>query len=60
LLLRRKGIHYRRRLHRLLQAYRRRQTGRDRIESSIRGWINHVRYADTWGLRRSVLKDVQL
>jgi hypothetical protein len=60
LLLRRKGIHYRRRLHRLLQAYRWRQTGRDRLEASIRGWINHVRYADTWGLRRSVLKGVRL
>lgn len=22
--------------------------------ASIRGWINHVRYADSWGLRRRV------
>jgi hypothetical protein len=21
----------------------------------LRGWINYVRYADTWGLRRQVL-----
>lgn len=60
LLLRRKGVHYRRNLRRLLQAYHQREIGRNRIESSIRGWINHVRYADTWGLRRSVLKDVRL
>jgi hypothetical protein len=22
---------------------------------SVQGWINHVRYADTWGLRQRVL-----
>jgi hypothetical protein len=22
----------------------------------VQGWINHVRYADTWGLRRHVLE----
>ena len=26
------------------------------FDASIRGWINHVRYADTWGLRGHVLK----
>ncbi|MEN8260753.1 MAG: RNA-directed DNA polymerase [Pseudomonadota bacterium] len=25
------------------------------FDSSVQGWINHVRYADTWGLRRQVL-----
>jgi len=25
------------------------------FDSSVQGWINHVRYADTWGLRRHVL-----
>ena len=25
------------------------------FDASVRGWINHVRYADTWGLRGSVL-----
>ena len=28
------------------------------LDASIRGWINHVRYADSWGLRESVLSDV--
>jgi RNA-directed DNA polymerase len=23
--------------------------------ASVQGWINHVRYADRWGLRRHVL-----
>ena len=26
------------------------------FDASVGGWINHVRYADTWGLRRSVLR----
>ena len=26
------------------------------FDASVRGWINHVRYADTWGLRRHVLE----
>jgi retron-type reverse transcriptase len=60
LLLRRKGIHYRRRLRQLLQGYHRKEIRRSKLENSILGWINHVRYADTWGLRRSVLKDVRL
>ena len=25
------------------------------FDASVQGWINHVRYADTWGLRRHVL-----
>jgi len=26
-----------------------------KFDASVQGWINHVRYADTWGLRRHVL-----
>jgi RNA-directed DNA polymerase len=25
------------------------------FDTSVQGWINHVRYADTWGLRQHVL-----
>ena len=25
------------------------------FDAGVRGWVNHVRYADTWGLRRHVL-----
>jgi hypothetical protein len=25
------------------------------FDASVQGWVNHVRYADTWGLRRHVL-----
>lgn len=59
-LLPRKGWHYRRKLLNLLAAYRRHEIGRDMLDRSLRGWINHVRYADTWGLRRILLRDVRL
>jgi RNA-directed DNA polymerase len=26
------------------------------LDVSIKGWVNHVRYADTWGLRRNVFR----
>ena len=26
------------------------------FDASVRGWINHVRYADSWGLREHVLR----
>jgi RNA-directed DNA polymerase len=26
------------------------------LDASVKGWINHVRYADTWGLRRHVFR----
>ena len=50
LLKRRKGIAYRRKLSALVR------TGKsEQVRASVQGWINHVRYADTWGLRRAVL-----
>ena len=60
LLKRRKGIEYRRRLAGLLAAYRRHEIGRAEVSGSVLGWINHVRYGDTWGLRRAILQDVRL
>lgn len=30
------------------------------FDASVQGWINHVRYADTWGLRRHVLQKLPL
>ena len=60
LLKRRKGINYRRRLRGMLHDYRTTRSRRDQIDRSVRGWINHVRYADTWGLRAAILKEVRL
>ena len=51
LLLRRKGIAYRRRLKGSDSPVSTGQAQRSRVDSSVRGWLNHARYGDTWGLR---------
>ena len=56
----RKVIHFRRKLRRLLEAYSTGGFSFEQVDASIQGWINHVRYADSWGLRRSVLAGVRL
>jgi retron-type reverse transcriptase len=46
----RKGYAFRRKLWHLLK------TGQaEKIQPSVRGWINHARYGDTFGLRRAIL-----
>lgn len=60
LLLRRKGINYRRYLRSLLQERWQGKAGRETVQASLLGWINHLRHADTWGLRRSLLEEVVL
>jgi hypothetical protein len=53
-LKRRKGVAFRRRLRVLLAAYARGEIDFERLDASVQGWINHVRYADTWGLREAL------
>lgn len=54
-LKRRTGLAYRRRLKQLVDE------GDDaKVQASVLGWINHVRYGDTFGLRRAVLADCGL
>lgn len=51
----RKGYAYRRKLRHLLK------TGQtEKIQHSVRGWVNHARYGDTFGLRRAVLGNLGL
>ncbi len=59
-LLRRKGNQFRRRIKGLKKRYIL-GTGdvtQNDIENALKGWINHVRYGDTWGLRRTILEEV--
>jgi RNA-directed DNA polymerase len=56
-LKRRKGIEYRRRLHLLLDAYRRNELPFRDLTASVQGWVNHVRYAQSWGLRRTLFRE---
>lgn len=59
-LVRRKGLQYRRKLVELLAAYAQGDVSRAAIDRSVRGWVNHVRYGDTWGLRKQTLQEVRL
>lgn len=57
-LKRRRGIVYQRRLRRLLAERAAARVAPERVSASVRGWVNHVRFGDTWGLRCAVLGDV--
>jgi hypothetical protein len=54
-LKRRKGIAFRRRLRAAVSAGAAEEMTLDSLNALIRGWVNHVRHADTWGLRRAML-----
>jgi hypothetical protein len=56
-LKRRKGIHFRRRFARLMRERRQGLRTQSEVSSSLRGWINHVRYANTIGLRKALLRE---
>jgi RNA-directed DNA polymerase len=55
LLKRRKGIAYSRHLKRLIQ-----NSSQEELKASVPGWVNHVRYGDTYGLRISLLSKFDL
>jgi hypothetical protein len=46
---------YQRKLKHLVRA-----ASSPKIRASVQGWINHVRYGDTWGLRETVLEKFDL
>jgi len=48
----RKGYAFRRKLRHLLNT-----AAPEKIHASLQGWINHVRYADTFGLRKGLLRE---
>jgi hypothetical protein len=54
LLKRRNAANFTRRLERNLDAYQAGAISFAELDASIQGWINHVRYADTWGLREHI------
>ncbi|MBI4670605.1 MAG: group II intron reverse transcriptase domain-containing protein [Chloroflexi bacterium] len=53
----RKGFAFRRHLAQLHAQWRTGEIGWKKMDAAIHGWVNHVRYGDTWGLRRAVLKN---
>lgn len=56
LLKRRQGIAYRRRLRQLLAAYAAGEVDLAAVDASVQGWVNHVRYGQTYGLRRQMFR----
>ncbi len=54
-LKRRKGIYFQRKFRDLRAAYQAREISLADVTVSARGWINHVRYGNTVGLRKAVL-----
>ena len=60
LVKRRKVVHFRRRLGHLYHAYLTNEVTQEQMKATVQGWINHVRYGDTWGLRQAVLQPLIL
>ena len=54
LLKRRNAVNFSRRLQHLVDDYRAGRISFAELDASVQGWINHVRFADSWGLRRHV------
>ena len=50
----RKARHATRHLARRYDAWREGRISFAELDASVKGWVNHVRYADTWGLRRHI------
>jgi RNA-directed DNA polymerase len=54
-LKRRKVVAYRRKLMNLIADWVADKRTQEAVMASLLGWINHARYGDTWGLRRSMV-----
>lgn len=52
---RRKVVQFRRKFKKLLADYASGKLSFMELSTSVQSWVNHVRYADSWGLRQSVL-----
>jgi len=55
-LKRRNVVSFSRRLERNIALYRQGRLTFAELDAGVQGWINHVRYDDTWGLRAHVLQ----
>ena len=57
---RRKVVNSTRRLQRRYVLWQQGTISFAEFDASVQGWINHVRYADSWGLRTHVLKNFRI
>jgi retron-type reverse transcriptase len=58
-LKRSKGIAYRRHLKTLRRRYQAGEISREQGRASVMAWLGHVQHGDTWGLRRSLFREVR-
>ena len=56
----RKGVYYRRKLRHLLRLYAAGSISLQDVQASVTGWVNHVRYGNTVGLRKAVLSNLKI
>ncbi|MBN2472461.1 MAG: hypothetical protein JXN59_17170 [Anaerolineae bacterium] len=49
-------VKFTRRLEHLLDLYQAGAISFAELDASVQGWINHVRYANTWGLREHIFR----
>ena len=54
-LKRRKGIYFRHKYVSLRARHARGELALQQVTACVQGWVNHVRYANTLGLRKAVL-----
>jgi RNA-directed DNA polymerase len=57
---RRKIVHFRRRIQKRLADYEAGRISLAQLDASARGWVEHVRYGNTVGLRRAVFNSLSL
>jgi len=55
-LKRRNVVRFRQRLARNVSLYRCGCISFAELDASVQGWVNHIRYGDTWGLRRTLFQ----
>ncbi len=56
----RRSLAFRRKLRAMVKEVHRQDFLLPKLQASIQGWVNHVRYGDTWQLRKSVLGGICL
>jgi retron-type reverse transcriptase len=57
---RKKVVSYRRRIRRKIRAFAVGSISFSELDASVRGWVNHVRYADSWGLRKAMFRTMPI
>jgi retron-type reverse transcriptase len=60
LLKRRNVVDFTRRLEQKIRLVRQGELTFSELDDSVQGWINHVRYGDTWGLRAHIFQEQTL